>query len=184
MTTANIITLIRIALVPLFMWTMSSTGSAFDVISIVIFAIASLTDGIDGYIARKYNQVTNFGKFIDPLADKLLVTAALLIFVGRGVIPSWAAMLIIAREFFVTSLRIVAISEKNLVVAANFAGKIKMVVQIVCILFLLTNYTETVVFSSVTLGDTAVALMVVVTVWSGIVYFAKNRGMLNMRVKR
>lgn len=104
--------------------------------AIIVFIIASLTDGVDGYIARKYNQVTNFGKFIDPLADKLLVCAALLILMGRGDLPAWCVMIIIAREFVITSLRMVAAADGK-VIAASIWGKIKTFTQIICVIILL-----------------------------------------------
>ena len=118
MNTANKITLVRIAMIPLFMIAMLSGLPYSSIIALVIFAIAGITDRIDGYVARKYNQVTNFGKFIDPIADKLLVTAALIILVEWGQVPSWAAVIIIAREFVVQGLRLLAVGE-GVVVAAE-----------------------------------------------------------------
>jgi len=99
----------------------------------VLFFIAASTDGLDGYIARKRKQVTNFGKFLDPIADKLLVTAALVALVERGDLSSWAAIVIIAREFIITGLRLVAAGE-GIVIAASKWGKIKTVTQIIAIL--------------------------------------------------
>ena len=99
MNTANKLTLLRVILIPVYVviWHLSFTGN--NLVALAIFIIASITDSVDGYVARKYNQVTTFGKFMDPLADKLLVTSAILIFVEWGQIPSWAAFIIIAREF-------------------------------------------------------------------------------------
>lgn len=173
--TANIITMIRIALIPVFMWTVFSPMPYSGVIALCIFILASLSDGIDGYVARRYNQVTNFGKFIDPLADKLLVTSALFIFVEKGQMGSWAAMIIVAREFAVTSLRVVAMSEGT-VISAGMSGKIKTFVQIICITVMLTGWAAVPVLSQhVTVGILAGWIMVAVTLWSGIVYFKEHR---------
>ena len=139
MNTANKITLVRIAMIPLFMIAMLSGLPYSSIIALVIFAIAGITDRIDGYVARKYNQVTNFGKFIDPIADKLLVTAALIILVEWGQVPSWAAVIIIAREFVVQGLRLLAVGE-GVVVAAGTSGKVKTVVSIVALCVMLTDF--------------------------------------------
>ena len=188
MTTANKITLVRIALIPIFMLTVYLDLPQSNILAMAIFALASLTDGIDGYVARKYNQITNLGKFMDPLADKLLVASAILIFVQRGDMSSASAMMIMAREFIVTSLRIVAVSE-NIIIAAGAWGKAKTVVQIVVILFLFTSYSKKPIlpiegpinllgvfpFEIPTLGRVAIWAMVVITVWSGIVYIYQNK---------
>ncbi len=169
MTTANIITCIRILLIPLFMFAALSGGMVWSIVALAIFILASATDGVDGYIARKYNQVTTLGKFLDPLADKLLVTSAILIFVQNGVISAVAATIIIAREFVVTSLRIVAMGAGK-VVAAKFAGKLKTVVQIIVIAILFTPIADVTLFIF-KVSDILVWLMVLVTVLSGIDYF-------------
>jgi CDP-diacylglycerol--glycerol-3-phosphate 3-phosphatidyltransferase len=146
-------------------------------LALIIFMVASLTDAVDGYIARRMNQVTNFGKFVDPLADKLLVTSALLMFVQRGEMSAWVAMIIVAREFLVTSLRMVAVAEGR-VIAAGWAGKIKTVVQILCIAFLLTGEGVVEIWSGVTLGAVAVWLMAAAAIWSGAVYIVRHRDVL------
>ncbi len=169
MTTANIITIIRILLIPAFMAAELSGSMTGRLIALAIFILASVTDGVDGYIARKYNQVTTLGKFLDPLADKLLVTSAILIFVQNGVISAVAATLIIAREFAVTSLRIVAMGAGQ-VVSARLSGKVKTVVQILVIALLFTPYAGDRVFG-VLISDIAVWVMVAVTVLSGLEYF-------------
>lgn len=135
MTTANKITLVRILMIPFFVFFALQGTVMADVIALVLFCLASVTDFLDGYIARKYNQVTDFGKFVDPLADKLLVTAALVIFVERGLFAAWMVFIILAREFIITSLRNVA-AAKGQVMAAAWSGKVKTCVQIAGIIIL------------------------------------------------
>ena len=147
MTTANKITLTRICMIPFFLYFASQPMLVFDqeawqnsfqietffptasVVALVLFCVASFTDFLDGYVARKYNQVTDFGKFVDPLADKLLVTSALVLFVGQGALAGWMVCVIIARELIITSLRVVA-ANKGRVLAATWTGKVKTCVQI------------------------------------------------------
>lgn len=173
MTAANIITLTRILLIPAFMVLANRADAVSQVLALCIFALASLTDGLDGYIARKYKQVTNFGKFIDPLADKLLVMSALLIFVGQGVIPAWAAAVVLAREFAVTSLRMVAAAD-GVVIQAALWGKIKTFAQIICIIILLLHPDPDPLLWALTLQNLCVAVMVIVSVISGINYIFNN----------
>ncbi len=169
MTTANKITLARIALIPVFMVLASLSQGWAQWAALGVFALASLTDGIDGHIARKYNQVSNFGKFVDPLADKLLVFAALLIFVADGRMPAWACMLILARELVVSSLRMVAASQ-GVVIQASIWGKIKTFSHMVCILLLLagagTLFSWMVPLCTVVMSVTAVV--------SGVIYIKDN----------
>ena len=174
MTTANKITIVRILLIPVFMAAMLIESRYSSIAAFIIFILASLTDGIDGYIARKYNQITSFGKFMDPLADKLLVTSAILIFVQWGQMSAWAAMLIITREFAVTGMRLVAAVEGN-VIAAGMSGKIKTVTSIVGICFMLTPlHAAEIIPGLLTVDSLAVFLIVITTVWSGAEYFIKN----------
>lgn len=180
MTTANKITLIRILMVPVFMAVMLNDFPYSNIVGLVIFAVASFSDAIDGYIARHYNQVTDFGKFLDPLADKLLVTSAILIFVGWGQVRSWVAMIIIAREFAVTGLRLVAVSNGK-VIAAGLSGKIKTFVSVVAICIMLTPAASVEVIPGfLTVNGIAVAAILITTVLSGIDYFWKNRDVLNI----
>jgi CDP-diacylglycerol--glycerol-3-phosphate 3-phosphatidyltransferase len=139
MNLANKLTIIRIILVPVFLVFMAVEGiQYFKIIAIVVFIIASITDKLDGYIARSRNQITRFGKLMDPLADKLLVTAALVSLVEYHIIPAWVSMIIIAREFAVTGLRTVAAAE-GIVIAASPWGKAKTFTQIIAIVIALLN---------------------------------------------
>ena len=141
MTTANKITLTRIAMIPFFIYFAAQPMRIIDelryhvvfptstVIALVLFCVASFTDFLDGYVARKYNQVTDFGKFVDPLADKLLVSSALILFVEQLAMAGWMVCVILARELIITSLRVVA-ANKGRVLAATWTGKVKTCVQI------------------------------------------------------
>ena len=137
MTTANKLTVLRVVMIPVFLILMLVSFPGHLWLALAVFILASLTDYLDGHIARKYNQVTAFGKFMDPLADKLLVTAALLIFVQWGQIPGWAAFVILAREFGVTGLRLVAASDGT-VIAAGMSGKVKTFSSLVCLCLMMT----------------------------------------------
>ncbi|AIQ47790.1 CDP-diacylglycerol--glycerol-3-phosphate 3-phosphatidyltransferase [Paenibacillus sp. FSL R7-0273] len=188
----NRITLARICLIPIMMFFLlvdfkfypepihwgSFQLSVNHLIAAVIFLLAASTDGIDGYIARKYNMVTNLGKLLDPLADKLLVSAVLISLVELGRCDSWIAIVIISREFAVTGLRQVALLEGK-VVAASKWGKIKTVTQIVAIsLLLLNNFPFQ--FVSIPLDDIAIWAAAVITIYSGIDYFVKNKELLEL----
>ena len=180
MTTASKITMVRIGMIPIFMAFMYMDFPYSDIAALAIFIVASITDSVDGYVARKYNQVSTFGKFIDPLADKLLVFAAMLILVERQQIPSWAAIIIITREFAVTALRLVAV-EAGVVIAAGTSGKVKTVVSMVSICIMLTELKNFVIITdSFTLNSLCVWLMLITTVWSGVEYFYKNKDVLNI----
>jgi CDP-diacylglycerol--glycerol-3-phosphate 3-phosphatidyltransferase len=173
MTTANIITLVRIAMIPVFL-IFGTMGQEYALVSAIIFTVASLTDSLDGYIARKYNQITDFGKLVDPLADKLLVLSALLIFVQNGIMPVWVATVIIGREFAISGLRMIA-ATKGIVIAAGKSGKVKTFVQCLMTILLLVLGTNIVSLTSwLTLQDLAVYLMVIVAVYSGVEYFIVN----------
>jgi len=193
MNLANKITLLRIILVPVFLIFIAIKDIPYGkLIAIVIFIIASVTDTLDGYIARSRNQVTRFGKFMDPLADKLLVTAALISLVEFQIIPTWAAMIIIAREFAVTGLRAVAAAE-GIVIAASAWGKAKTVTQIVAIILALINLN----YNHVSFGiigkiityphkflnlttTIAMAAAVTITIISGLDYFLKNKDVVKV----
>ena len=185
MNLANKLTLLRVILIPFFIVCFYIPNLVVNTISVnnylipyanllglVIFLLAAITDFIDGYIARKYNMITDFGKFMDPLADKLLVTAALLILLENGLIAGWVVFIILAREFIVTGFRTIAAS-KGVVIAAGWLGKIKTVVQFIMISpLLLLNYPFELFNWPV--DQIFVALAVVLTVASGVEYIYKN----------
>ena len=170
MTTASKITLVRVAMIPAFMVTMYlSQGQAgmWMYLSLAIFIIASLTDFIDGYIARHYNQTTDFGKFLDPLADKLLTIAAMAMFCEWGVFPAWALMIILTREFAVTGLRLVAV-QKGTVIAAGWSGKVKTASTMVGLCAMMA-------LPGIDILNWAVIIMIVATtLYSGVEYFVQN----------
>lgn len=170
MTTASKITLIRVAFIPLFMLLMYLSGGRpglYMWLSFVLFIIASLTDYVDGYIARKYGQVSDFGKFLDPLADKLLVIAAMTMFCQWGQIPAWALMIVLTREFAVTGLRLVAVG-KGKVIAAGFSGKVKTASTMIGLCAMMA-------FPTVSwLCWVVLTVIVVTTVYSGVEYFIQN----------
>jgi CDP-diacylglycerol--glycerol-3-phosphate 3-phosphatidyltransferase len=189
MNLANKLTLIRIFIIPVFLIFLVVRGIPYGtLIATGLFVIAALTDKLDGYIARSRNQITRFGKFMDPLADKLLVTAALISLVEYQIIPSWAAMVIIAREFAVSGLRTIAAAE-GIVIAASWWGKIKTVVQIVAIIVALIEVNlsaqEEIVSiignsSNITaffghMTNITLYLAVIITIISGYDYFVKNK---------
>jgi CDP-diacylglycerol--glycerol-3-phosphate 3-phosphatidyltransferase len=178
MNLANKLTMLRIFLVPIFLIFIAVQGIPYGrELATFIFIVASLTDKLDGYIARSRNQITNFGKFMDPLADKLLVTAALVSLVELQIVPSWVAMIIIAREFAVSGLRTIAASEGK-VIAASWWGKIKTVVQIVAIITALLNlaYVNPVINPILNvLTNIFMAAAVIITIISGVDYFVKNK---------
>ena len=166
MTTANKITIFRVVLIPVFLVLMYLRFPGHMYWAFGVFVLASLSDFVDGYIARHYNQITDFGKFMDPLADKLLVVSAMLMFVEQHQMPAWALLLVVAREFAVTGLRLIAV-DNGRVIAAAWSGKIKTASTMVCLCLML-------VFSSSVLNLVCSVLIVATTVYSGIEYFAKN----------
>lgn len=181
----NKITVSRICLIPVFLifmlvdfnWGDVNIGDyaipVAHIVGAVIFIFASVTDWIDGYIARKHNLVTNLGKFLDPLADKLLVSAALIVLVELGFAPSWIVIVIISREFAVTGLRLI-LAGTGEVVAANMLGKIKTWTQIIAIAALLLHNLP---FEFIGFPFATIALWVSMffTIWSGWDYFVKNK---------
>ena len=168
----NALTLIRILLVPVVVVALLDETPNGDLIAAGVFALAALTDGLDGYIARSRGDITTFGKLMDPLADKLLVTAALVSLVSLGRLEAWVAMVIIAREFAVTGLRGVA-AERGVVIQASWLGKLKTILQVAAIIALIAT-------DPAPLGvDLLVYVAVAVTVISGVDYFFGFRRMLD-----
>lgn len=170
MTTASKITLIRVAFIPVFMIFMYLSGGQAGLwmwVALGVFIIASLTDYIDGQIARKCNQVSDFGKFLDPLADKLLVIAAMTMFCEWDKLPAWALMIVLTREFAVTGLRLVAVG-KGKVIAAGWSGKVKTASTMVGLCVWMA-------FPGISIVGTLVTIIIVITtVYSGIEYFMQN----------
>ncbi len=171
----NKLTLLRIIAIPVFIVVLMMDHGY---IATVIFIAAALTDMLDGKIARKYNLVTNFGKLMDPLADKLLVMSALVCLVELARVPGWMVIVILAREFAVTGLRQVAASE-GIVIAAGMTGKIKTITQMIAIpLLLLDNWPCR--YIGVPLDQIFLWLAVIMTIVSGVEYIVKNRQLLSM----
>lgn len=201
MTTANKITLTRIAMIPFFIYFAAQPMMNVEeykvgifnfptctLIALILFCVASFTDFLDGYVARKYNQVTDFGKFVDPLADKLLVASALILFVEQKAMAGWMVCVIIARELIITSLRVVA-ANKGRVLAATWTGKVKTCVQIGGIIVIYLHY---IIFGAMADGESALHsafavrtegdmvltvvgwVVTLVTIYSGYDYLKKN----------
>lgn len=172
MTTANKLTIFRVALIPVFLILAYAGRMGW---ALAVFVLASLTDMLDGYVARHCNQITDFGKFMDPLADKVLVMAAMCYFVQAGRMPGWALAVVLLREFAVSGMRLVAV-EQGRVIAAARSGKIKTAATMVCLCLMLF-------YGPPGIGDSApdiiaqfsTAVILLTTVWSGVVYYWKNR---------
>ena len=170
MTTASKITLIRVAFIPAYMVLMYLSGgqpNAWMWSALAVFIVASVTDFIDGHIARKYNQVSDFGKFLDPLADKLLVISAMAMFCEWGSFPAWALMIVLTREFAVTGLRLVA-APKGTVIAAGKSGKFKTASTMIGLCVMMAFPTVAV------LNWVIIGIIVATTLYSGVEYFIQN----------
>ena len=170
MNTANKLTILRVVMIPAFLLVLYLDVPHANYWALAIFAAASATDTLDGYIARHYNQITDFGKFMDPLADKCLVTAAMLWFVEVGQMPAWALLIVIVREFGVSGLRMVA-ADKGRVIAAGWSGKVKTAATMVCVILMLLPLPDIV-------NEICTAVIVLTTVYSGVEYFMKNADIL------
>ena len=173
----NKLTILRVIMIPFFVFILLSGvgGSASKWIALVIFAAASITDTLDGYIARRDNLITDFGKFMDPLADKLLVCSALICFVELDKLPAWMVIIIIAREFIISGFRLVA-SDNGIVIAASWWGKSKTISQMIMIILLIADIPALSVLNTVLIW---VAL--ILTVVSLIDYLVKNKNVLSMQ---
>ena len=164
-TTASKITMLRIALIPVFL-VLCYTGHTYW--ALAVYIIACLSDMLDGYIARRYNQISNFGKFMDPLADKVLVLAAMCFFAEKGQMPGWAVAVVLLREFAVSGLRLIAV-EQGRVIAAAWSGKVKTFCTMIALgaMLVLGRFEWINLFCWI--------VILVTTLWSGIEYFYKNR---------
>ena len=171
----NKLTILRVLMIPFFVLFMlwDITGAADKWIAAAIFIVASLTDMLDGKIARKYNLVTNFGKFMDPLADKLLVSAAMICLVEMGRLPAWMVIVIISREFIISGFRLIA-SDNGVVIAASYWGKFKTVFQMAMIIVLIFNFG---VFFGI-IEMVLIWISLILTVVSLVDYIVKNVGVL------
>ena len=170
MNTANKLTLARVFLIPVFLviayW--GFPGSRY--VALAVYIAACLTDLLDGYIARHYNQVSDFGKFADPLADKCLVVAAMLWFVEIGQMPAWALLIVLVREFAVSGLRMIA-SDKGRVIAAGWSGKVKTAATMVCVVLMFLPIPPVV-------NTLCVWVITLTTLYSGVEYFVKNKDVI------
>lgn len=171
----NKLTIMRVVLIPVFLVVLFLMQEPYNrYIATAIFVVASITDFLDGHIARKYNMVSNFGKFMDPLADKLLVMAALVSMVAMEDLPAWVVIVILAREFAITGFRTLAM-EANIVMAASWWGKIKTTTQMIMIILVLLQLP----FACMPMVETVlVGLAVLFTVVSGVDYIVKNKQVL------
>lgn len=177
MNLANKLTMARVFMIPIFLVTLMSGILSYPInryAAAAIFIAASLTDTLDGYIARRRNMITNFGKFMDPLADKLLVAAAMIALVDIGDLNAIAVIIIISREFIVTGFRLIAV-EAGIVIAASKWGKIKTITQMAMIIFILFDFGGA---AAGIIGYILVVLSVVFTIISGVDYIAKNKQVL------
>ena len=170
MNTANKLTLLRVVMIPAFLLVLYLDVPGASYWALAIFVAASLTDTLDGYIARHYNQVTDFGKFMDPLADKCLVVAAMLWFVEIGQMPAWMLLIVICREFAVSGLRMIA-SDKGRVIAAGWSGKVKTAATMVCVVLMFLPIPPVV-------NTLCVWVITLTTLYSGVEYFVKNKDVI------
>ena len=178
MNTPNKLTVMRMILVPfLVLFMLTGWGeSANSYICLAIFVVASVTDWFDGYLARKNNLVTNFGKFMDPLADKLLVCSAMICMISLGRLPAWIVIINIAREFIISGFRLIA-AENGVVIAANYWGKFKTVSQMIMIILLILNWGG---FFAV-LSEIFIWISLALTVISLLTYIMQNKQVLSMQ---
>lgn len=167
----NKLTLLRIIMIPVFVVLLYLDFPFNNLVALAVFILASITDTLDGYIARKYNLITDFGKFMDPIADKLLVTAAMLVFVDWHMMPAWVVIVVVAREFIVSALRLVA-ANNGRVIAAGWSGKVKTASTMVCICIMLLGLPQWV-------NAVCSAVILVTTAYSGIEYLVKNKDVLD-----
>jgi CDP-diacylglycerol--glycerol-3-phosphate 3-phosphatidyltransferase len=171
MNTANKLTMLRVILIPVYLIVWYCSFPYNNLVALAIFIVASVTDFIDGYVARHYNQVTDFGKFMDPLADKVLVLTSMICFSAAGLLPAWTLVIVMAREFAVSGLRLVAV-DNGRVIAAGWSGKVKTASTMVCLCLMHLSIPDV-------LRWVCVIVITVTTVYSGAEYFVKNKDVLN-----
>lgn len=170
----NKLTIFRVILIPFFVFFLLTdfVGNWGKWIALAIFIVASVTDFLDGHIARKYNLVTNFGKFMDPLADKLLVCSAMICLIEKGLIPSWIVIIIIAREFIISGFRLIA-SDNGVVIAASYWGKFKTTFQIIMICLMIANIEQIAIITTIVMY-----IALALTVISLVDYLVKNKDVM------
>ncbi len=177
MNLANKLTMLRILMIPVFIAVLvysKDRDIVYRYIALGIFVMASATDALDGYVARKYNMITDFGKLMDPLADKILVSSALIILIELGSISSWIVSIVIAREFIISGIRLIA-TEKNIIIAASPLGKLKTVSQMLSVILMLLSIKA---ISLIT--DLSIWLMCILSVVSLLDYIIKNKKVLSL----
>jgi CDP-diacylglycerol--glycerol-3-phosphate 3-phosphatidyltransferase len=177
MNLANKLTMLRILMIPVFIAVLvysKDRDIVYRYIALGIFVMASATDALDGYVARKYNMITDFGKLMDPLADKILVSSALIILIELGNISSWIVSIVIAREFIISGIRLIA-TEKNIIIAASPLGKLKTVSQMLSVILMLLSIKA---ISLIT--DLSIWLMCILSVVSLLDYIIKNKKVLSL----
>ncbi len=171
MNLANRITMLRVILIPVFLVVLYLDFPNHVLVGLGVFIIASISDFLDGYIARSRHMVTDFGKFVDPIADKMLVTAAMCMFVQWGRMPAWMLLVVLTREFAVSALRMIA-ADRGKVIAAAWSGKVKTASTMVCIILMLLVFHPT-------LDLVCCWVILLTTVYSGIEYFVKNKDVVD-----
>lgn len=170
----NRLSILRVALVPVCVGLLYLSSPVCQMLALIVFVVAALTDFLDGYLARKYQIVTNFGKFLDPVADKLLVLCTMVALSGLGRFPTWAALIVLFRDLAVDGLRLVA-AERGRVLAAGPLGKIKTTLQMVTlVVYMLGNQP----FGTFPMDRILLGASVIMTLWSGIDYFVRNAAVL------
>jgi len=177
MNLANKLTMLRILMIPVFIAVLvysKDRDIVYRYIALGIFVMASATDALDGYVARRYNMITDFGKLMDPLADKILVSSALIILIELGNISSWIVSIVIAREFIISGIRLIA-TEKNIIIAASPLGKLKTVSQMLSVILMLLSIKA---ISLIT--DLSIWLMCILSVVSLLDYIIKNKKVLSL----
>ena len=169
----NKLSMLRICMIPVFVILALMSAPAAQYAAAAVFILASITDALDGHIARKNGLVTNFGKFIDPIADKLLVMSAMIVLVELGRMPGWVCIVMLAREFAISGFRLVAAGTGK-VIAAGILGKIKTVTQMIAVIALLLTAIDGAFAPLAPFADVAMYISAAMTVWSGVDYIQKN----------